>query len=301
MSAQTVDPFDLDTEYPPRDRWGRPLLIPAKGGERIAFTRMSTLANYICDQSGLATWEKRLLARGLAQREDLAAMIAALPPLHSAKRDKRDLSAAEKREDKEISAKLDGYINEALEHAGRSFKANAGTAIHGFTDPGADLDQVPERMRPDVDSFMTYVGSGKAELLATEVFVVNDDLNAAGSFDHIGRLNLPGFSQPCIIDKKTGQVDGKGLSFAIQLAGYATSQVYDLDTDERRPLESLTSGERVTRKYGFIAHIPLGAGRTDFYRIDLARGIHCARLATNVRTARSLDGLMARVEEKDFS
>lgn len=287
---------DADIENPPRDRWSRPLLVPPGGGERIAYTRMSTLANYICDQSGLATWEKRLLARGLAEREDLAAMIACLPPLHSAKRDKRDLTAAEKREDKAVSAKLDGYINEALEHAGRSFKANAGTAVHGFTDPGADLEYVPERMKGDVDSFLTYVGSGTLEILATEVFVVNEALGCAGSFDHIGRLNVPGFSQPCIVDKKTGQVDGKGLSFAVQLAGYANAEVYDLDSDQRRPLESLTGGERVTTRYGYIAHIPLGAGRTDFYRVDLMRGIHCARLATQVRTARGLDGLMTRVE-----
>lgn len=285
---------DADIELPPRDRWGRPLLVPKGGGERIPYTRMSTLANYICDQSGLATWEKRLLARGLAQREDLCAMIASLPPLHSAKRDKKDLSAAEKREDTAVSAKLDGWINEALEHAGRSFKANAGTAVHGFTDPGADLDCVPDRMKADVGSFLTYVGSGKLEILATEVFVVNDELGAAGSFDHIGRFDLLGFGAPCIVDKKTGQVDGKGLAFAVQLAGYASSEVYDLDTDQRYPLEALTQGESVSRKYGYIAHIPLGAGRTDFWRVDIASGLHCARLATNVRTARSLD-LMSKV------
>lgn len=297
MSTPLADPFELDIEAPPRDRWGRPLLVPVKGGERQAYTRMSTLANYICDQSGLATWEKRLLARGLAEREDLCAMIAALPRCHSDKRDKRTLSAAEKREDKEVNAKLDGYLNEALEHAGRSWKANSGTAVHGFTDPGADLDAVPERMKADVDSFLTYIGSGTIEVLATEVFVVNDALQCAGSFDHIGRVNgVPGMSGPVVIDKKTGQIDGKGLSFAIQLAGYATSDVYDLDTDERRPLESLTGGEQVSRQWGVIAHIPLGAGRTDLYRVDLLRGVHCARLATNVRTARSLDGLMTRME-----
>lgn len=295
-AAALDDPFDLEHEKPPRDRWSRPLLVPPDGGERKAYTRMSTLANYVSDQSGLAVWEKRLLARGLAQREDLAAMIASLPPLHSAKRDKRDLTAAEKREDKAVSVKLDGYINDALEHAGRSFKANAGTAIHGFTDPGADLEYIPDRMKPDVDSFLTYVGTGKLEILATEVFVVNEALGCAGSFDHIGRFDLLGFAQPCIVDKKTGQVDGKGLSFAIQLSGYATAEVYDLDTDERRPLESLTGGEQVSRRYGYVAHIPLGAGRTDFYRVDLARGIHCARLATQVRTARSLD-LMTRIED----
>lgn len=291
-----IDPFAIDESGPPRDRFGRPLLVPAKGGEREPYTRMSTLANYICDQSGLSVWQQQKLAVGLARRPDLAAMIAALPKLHADEADGKTLTAQQKREDKEVKAKLNGYIAEALEAGGVSFKANHGTAVHGFTDPGADLTYVPEHMKGDVDSFLTYVGSGTLEIVATEVFVVNDELQCAGSFDHIGRLNIPGFSQLAIIDKKTGSVEGKGLSFAVQLSGYANAQVYDLDTDTRAPLESLTGGERVTRNYGWIAHIPLGAGRTDFYRVNLMTGYHAARLATQVRKARSLKDLCAPVE-----
>lgn len=291
-----TDPFEMDVENPPRDRWGRPLLVPPAGGERVAFTRMSTLANYICDQSGLATWEKQKVARGLAKRPDLIAMIAALPPLASDEAGKNYLTAAQKREDKDIARKLNGYIEEAAEAGGRSFKANMGTAIHGLTDPGADLTDMPEQIRGEVDSFLTYVGSGKLDILATEVFVVNDELNAAGSFDHIGRVYTPGCSNPCIVDKKTGTVAGKGLAFSIQLGGYANSQVYDLDTDERRPLESLTGGEKVSTEYGFIAHIPLGGNRTDFYRVNLRTGYAAARLATQVRKARSLPDLATLVE-----
>jgi hypothetical protein len=284
-----ADPFDLEVECPPRDRWGRPLLVPPGGGERKPYTRMSTLANYVSDQSGLATWEKRLLARGLAEREDLAAMVAALPSCEADKRDKKTLTATEKREDKAINAKLDDYIEQALEHAGRSFKANHGTAIHGFTDPGSDLTAVPDRMKADVRSWLQWLERYGIEILATEVFVVNEALQAAGSFDHLARIPSVGI---VVLDKKTGVVDGKDLAFAVQLSGYAHAEVYDLDTDERRPLESLTDGERINRDLGVVAHIPLGAGTTEPYLIDLRRGLHCARLATHVRQARSLPDLM---------
>ncbi len=289
MSAQTVDPFDLDVESPPRDRYGRPLLVPINGGDRVSYTRMSSLSNMICDQSGLALWEKRLLARGLGAREDLAAMAAALPRCAGDKREKKGLSAAEKREDKAINAKLDEYIEQALEHAGRSFKANSGTAIHGFTDPGADLSDVPERMAADVASYNAKLEEVGVEVLATEVFVANETLLAAGSFDHLARIPTLGI---CVVDKKTGVVDGKGLAFGVQLSGYANSDVYDLDTDERRPLESLTGGEAINRRVGIVAHIPIGAGRTDLYMVDLVRGYGAAKLATQVRQFRSMNDLM---------
>lgn len=303
MSAQTADPFDLDVESPPRDRWGRPLLVPAhKEAEcpeckqvigfdapRHAFTRMSSLSNMICDQSGLATWEKRKLARGLAIRRDLLAKIAALPEFHADQRDKKSLTAAEKREDKATGKMYDQYIDEALEAAGKSFKANMGTAFHGLTDPGTDLDLVPDEMSADVMSFYAKLEELDVEVMSTETFVVNDSLSCAGSFDHLWRVPTLGL---VVVDKKTGSVDGKGLAFSVQLSGYANSEVYDLDTDERRPLESLTQGERINRRVGLIAHSPLGAGRTDLYMVDLVRGYGAAKLATQVRQFRSMNDLM---------
>ncbi len=282
-----TDPFADDDYGPPRDRWGRPLLIPPEGPdnrERIPYTRASTMGNYVQDHSGLHTWEKRLLARGLGCREDLAAMCAALPEPNAAKCDKKELTRQQIAEDKATNAKLDGYIEQALEHAGRSFKANHGTAIHGFTDPGADLTRVPERMRPDVDSWAAAVRLHGLEILATEVFVVNEVLGVAGTFDHLVRHPELGV---VVLDKKTGQVDDKALGFSVQLACYAYAEVYDSHTDTRAPLESLTDGESVNQNEGLIAHIPLGAGRTDLYRVDLIFGHRAARLAAMVRTARS--------------
>jgi hypothetical protein len=286
MTAQPIDPFDLDElpERPPRDQYKRPLLVPSGGGERQWYSRMSSLSNNITDSTGLHIWEKRLLARGLAQREDLAALLAALPPLFEDKADKTTLTREQAQHDKEVKAKIDEFCELALDHAGRNFKANHGTAIHGFCEPGADLSAVPERMALDVASWNTRLNAHGIRVVATEVFVVNDELRAAGSFDHLAWVPGIGYA---IVDIKTGQVDGKGLEFGVQLGGYAHSEVYDLDTDQRAPLESLTDGEQVSRQWGVVAHIPLGGRRTDFYRVNLRLGYRDALIAADVRDSRS--------------
>lgn len=285
-----TDPFADPEVGPPRDRWGRPLLIKKGETERTPFTRASSMANYIADHTGLATWERRLLAVGLSQRSDLVAMAAALPAQKSLRADKKALTKAERDADAKTCKSLDEIIEQALEHAGRSFKANMGTAIHSATDPGADISVIPEAIQPDARSFLDELARYGAEIVATEVFVANDHLTAAGSFDHL--VSFPGLGV-VVLDKKTGMVDGKGLAFSVQLAVYAGGEVYDCETDERAPLESLTGGEAVNQNVGVIAHIPLGQGRTAFHTVDLNVGRHGAGLASRVRAARQVKDVMS--------
>lgn len=294
MTAALEDPFDLDTPPgPQRDRYGRPLLLPTGKTERVPFTRMSTLSGFVCDDFGLSVWKLRLAAVGLGKREDLCAMIAALPPLNDLTCDKTTLTKAQKDQDKNTKAKLDAYLEIAHDAAGGNYKAHYGTAVHGFIE-NADTTDAPERMKTDAQSALDELDRRGIEVLASEAFVANDDLLAAGSFDHIVRHPTLGV---CIADVKTGQVSGKALQFAIQLAGYVNADVYDTDTDERAPLESLSRGERINRKTGLLIHVPLGGRRTEMYRINLMRGTHLARLAVNVREARKIGELMAPLEE----
>lgn len=298
MTAQPVeDPFGLDTdeEYPPRDRWGRPMLVPLKGGERQSFTRMSTLADMITDHTALSTWQKWLLAQGLAYREDIAAMVAALPALNDAKVHKSFLTTEQRLQDKDTKKKLNAYIELALEAAGCHYKANQGTARHGFIEEG-DTTFAPAAVKPDVDSCLERFKRDGIEIMASEVFVVNDELQCAGSFDHLAYV--PALSGVACIDIKSGSVDGKGLAFATQVAGYANSVVYNPYTDERAPLESLTGGQPVNRREGLIVHVPLGGARTDLYRVNLAMGLRSARLAVQVRNARKAPGFMSLLPEE---
>ena len=54
-----------------RDRYGRPMIVPPKGGAPIAYTRATTIANSLDDASALTAWKMRMAAIGLTSRPDL--------------------------------------------------------------------------------------------------------------------------------------------------------------------------------------------------------------------------------------
>ncbi len=290
MSAQPfIDPFAEEEEPLKRDRWDRPLLVPPGGGEKVPYTRASTLSNYLTDPGGLHTWDQRNIVIGMGRKEDLCGLAAALPPLHKAKRGKTTLTREEKRFDKDVNKQIDEIIAMAKEAADGNYLSRSGTTVHAFCEPGAELSVVPERMVSDVESFNARLAAEGMVIHATEQFVCNDELTVAGTFDHIVWHPKYGF---CILDIKTGSIDGKGLAFAVQFSSYARSVIYDPWTDTRIPLESLTGGEAVNTEIGFLAHVPLGEGRTDLYRVNLKGGIEEARKAAGVRSSRQRKDLM---------
>lgn len=280
VQPEIIDPFE--DIGPPRDRYGRPLLIPPGGGERTAYTRMSTLAGFVCDDFGLSTWTQRLLAIGLGRREDLRALIAALPELNDAECSTSTLSKAQKEQDVATKKKLDEYIELALEAAGRNYKANYGTAVHGMIEKGS-TEGAGEQMKADVETCLAAFREHGIEIISTEQFVANETLRAAGSFDYLLRTPkwgmIPG-------DCKTGKIDGKGLQFAVQLSGYVGGEVYDWHDDSRRPLESLTGGEPINRDVGLLVHVPLGGAKTVLKPVNLVAGRKAALQAVAVRDLR---------------
>lgn len=276
--------LDDDTEAgPPRDRHKRPLIRPRDGGELVPHTRMSTLSGYVCDKSAITTWEENLLARGLAANEDLCALIASLPPLNGLKVSKDSLSREQKRQDKDTKAKLREYVDAAKDAAGRWYKARYGTAIHGFIEQ-ADWTDAPERMKPDIASALAAFEEHGCEVIAHERFAVNEVLQAAGSFDYLIRHPRFGIVPG---DCKTGtDAHQHGMEHAVQLAGYVNGELYDWDTETRTPLESLTGGEAINRDVGLLVHVPLGAGKTGLYPINLSFGLEVAKHAARTRDLR---------------
>lgn len=279
-----------------RDRpWGRPLLIP---GEQLAkaplvlnpknrkprtdgklpYTRASSLANYVSDHTALETWRMRSLTKGLGEREDLAALAASLPPIISNRRNKDTLTKVEREQDKATNAELDRIAEEAMIHANRDYKAAWGTAVHAFTDPG-DHGQVPARMEADVASWFRETAGW--EFHATETFVANDIYQSAGTFDHLVSIPWRPDLGRMVLDKKTGLLHPDQV--CVQLATYARGLPYNTSTDER---EDWPDGVRPNQKWGLLAHVPLGMGRTDIYLVDIEKG-HCAALvAVAVRAHR---------------
>lgn len=282
--AATTDQASLDTffeldhqrddglpEGVERDQWGRPKIIQPDGST-VAYTRASTLAGYLENKSGLHTWDTRRIALGVGLDEDIAAMAASVQPF-----------TGDKRKDRPTNETLDEVIERARtvakEHEGRDW----GTAVHGFTEPGQEGNPwVPERMQPDVDSYWEKMRDYNLSCQASEVFVVCDELKVAGTFDDLYYGYLHGL---VVADKKTGR--SKIHSHAIQIAVYSRSKVYDIDTGERRPLQSLVeeryASRAINQKWGYYVHIAKGEGRTSFNFLDLEIGWEAAKVAAAAR------------------
>lgn len=296
----------FDSPMLERDKpWGRPMLVP---GEELArapmvlnpknrkprtdgklpYTRASSLGNYMADHSALDTWRMRATVYGLAQREDLAAMAAALPPILGNVRDKSTLTAAERLRDQSTNTRLDEIAEEAAVYANRAFKANWGTAVHSFTDPDPSGD-VPARMAADVESWNKKTKGWIFH--ATEMFVANDIYQAAGTFDHLVSIPwLPHLGR-MVVDKKTGALHPD--QWSVQLAVYAKGEPYDISTDGR---VDWPDGIQPNQEWGLVVHIPFGLSRTDLYLVDLKDGHQAALTACAVRAHRSNKNLMQPVD-----
>jgi hypothetical protein len=284
------DPFDdTPSDGIKRDRWDRPLLLPAeqhpdgtckqcdkmrKTGSaddgRHAYTRASTLASYIENDTHITRWKLRYLARGMAIHVDQA-ILAACETYHTGfgMPDRDPENAASGR-------RLDAIIDEVLGRMLINQKADYGTAVHVATEPdffGFTRDEIAA----DVQSYVDTCKRLAIRIAGTEVFTANDTTMSAGTFDNLKWVDGYGW---VITDKKTSsKVDSN--HFAIQLAGYAHGEVYDPKTDTRQPLESLTGGERINRDVGLIFWIK--NGRTEIHELDLVSGWQGAQIAAQAR------------------
>jgi hypothetical protein len=173
--SKTVAMLALPKADPPRDRWGRPVL------EGRTYTRVSTLAKTLDDTRALLNWNARITALGLAKSEDLIAAVATTDP-----------------DDKKT---LDKIVEQAKERAASTAKATIGTATHTATelvDRGEDLDDLPDKVKVDAHAYRAAIDAHGLVPLAAEMFVVCDEVNAAGSFDRL----MQGPSRVLIADLK---------------------------------------------------------------------------------------------------
>jgi len=259
-----------------RDRWGRPLIVPAGGGKPVAYSRVSSYGQTLENQFGLNKWKQRMVLLGAINRTDLMSLATA------AKDDDR---------------KLDGLVQQMMDAGGASRAANTGTAIHDVlaqVDAGTlDAGSVADEFLAPVQAWQTLLDSlgwqPAPDLI--EVTVVNDRFEAAGSLDNIcvttdGRC--------VVVDKKTGKSIGKRpLAYMVQLAIYATSDIYDIATGERQPLG-------VDTRTAYIAHIPADGGEPAMYEVDVEEGLRLADLAFQVRQAERSGEPLVRLTPADM-
>lgn len=246
----------------PRDRFGRPLIVPPGGGKPVAYTRVTTYVGALEDRYNLGQWEMRMVALGLSRRPDLVLAAASM-------------TAEDKDELNKVTAA-------AKEVAAAGAAANIGTALHKLTerlDRGEDVGEVPDAYRGDLDAYMRAMAPLK--VLEVERFTVLDSLRIAGTPDLVVEYD----GQRFIADKKTGSLDYGQLKIAMQLAVYAQSLGYSAETGERFPLH-------VDTERAIVIHLPAGAGRCELKWVNIARGWDAVQVAKDVREWRAVKGLM---------
>jgi hypothetical protein len=253
----------------PRDRWGRPLIVPPGGGERVPYRRVTTVANVMDNRYALEGWLQRCVAVGLVDRFDLYTLIASQSPTI---------------DDKAI----DETVQEAVEASKAHERANLGTALHRFCeriDRGEEDVFVPPPFDLDVAAYRAATEGW--QWLVIEDLIVLDGIGVAGSPDRIG---IAPDGRVLVADLKTGRGDDDTgdlewgwAKMLAQVALYARGQfVYDQATDERLPMPD---GLDLTA--GVIIHLPAGEGRCSLWEIDLVKGWHYVGLALDMLEARN--------------
>ena len=267
---------DFTTAEAPKDRWGR-YLITTTSGKQTSFTRVTTIAKCLDDEGALTAWKGRMTATGLVQRNDL--LVAASTAL----------------DDKQS---LDRIVQQAIEAAGASSKANIGTALHQLTQQ-IDLGRKPAilpGLQGDVDAYVKGITQHGVIIdpRLVEVLLVNEKFEYAGTADRIARFSTRKKKQ--VFDLKTGNIDYAINAIAVQMAMYANAEyIYNWQTQERLPMPD------IDKTRGVIIHLPAGQSKCELYEIDLVAGWEAAQMAMEVRAWRKRKDLHIKVHSEAAS
>lgn len=261
-----IDPPQAAADFH-RDRWGRPLVIPAGETKPVPYTRSSSAAKTIEDTYNLELWARRNIVFGLSRDASLVARALAVGG---------DPTSWDQPTKQLVNKIAEDAATVAQAHKG----ADIGTALHTLTER-LDLGEavIGGPYQADLDAYRAALVAAGLTSTHVECRMVCDALKLAGTADRIvsDRVGL------CYIaDIKTGpSVDFGGLGWAAQLAAYAYGSLYD-PTDDSRPLTP-----PLHRQVGYIIHLPAGQGRCEIHAIDLAAGYEAAVLANRVRATRT--------------
>lgn len=265
----------------PRDRFGRPYVIPPGGGKPVAYTRCTTYVGGIEDTYKLGQWQQRHVAMGLAMSPSL-------------------LSAVQQSDLDDKNA-LNDLCDKAKEAAGASDSARIGTYLHAVTEaddrgldpwavPMPDLasPRTPSDFEADLEAYR--VATQGLTSTAIEQFGVLDNLRIGGTCDRVVRIG----GKKYIADLKTGSVEFGSLKIAAQLAVYARSHFYDwraamalganANAEQASELRTVP-GVEVDR--GIVIHMPQGTGRCTLYWVDLIEGWNAVRVCRDIRQKRT--------------
>lgn len=279
MSDEVDDFFgEADDGMLVRTPAGEPL-IKQPDGSLKAYTRSSSLGDYLTDQEFLIAWKLRYLAVALGRRPELAELCA-IEPYNTG------LFEPEQKVKSASAKALDGYIARALDFMAIDQRADRGTVVHGITETDYD-GFVPISVIGEKAAFEEFIRINEIVRLGSEVFVVNDDLRVAGTFDHL--WYVPEFESVVIGDTKNGR-NKNNLGFSVQFANYANSRVYDPKTGQRETLEDYIESRfglhyRINREVALLLSVKERQAKVS--EVDIEWGYEMCKLAAANRDARN--------------
>jgi hypothetical protein len=277
----------------PRDRWDRPM-IAQPDGSKLPYNRASSFGGQIEDKSSISKWQLQQAVRGLAMHPEL---LNAVPD--EAKGD----PWAEL--DRRTKAALTRIADQAQEAAGSNLKSALGTDIHYATeivDLGGSLERDLQGFEPGRRALLIERGNAYYRVTqdwglrhdSVEQFIVNDEVQAAGTYDRRSFVPWwPEHRQTTVDVKTSSSLDFAGVGFSVQLSVYAHGVLYDPATEARAPHEDMN-----LRK-ALIIHVDRKQdGPVTLAEVDIEWGYRHARLAREIIVARR-EGRRGKVAELD--
>jgi hypothetical protein len=221
------------------------------------YMRVSTLAKALDDGEGLVKWKAAMTLMGAAKSPTI-------------------VKAAKVIEDWHDAAEL---VEKACTLAGAGDKATEGTTLHKLTEFVDDPNGVlPDGLDDNTLASLSAYEKATAGLtpLASETFVVVDEIRCAGTFDRLYQVDAsdawPEWLHGRVVvgDLKTGSY--YPMPHAIQLAVYAHGALYNPNDGSRTPLGADAA-------VGLVMHMPQEQARCDIYALNLTAGWEAARTA----------------------
>lgn len=276
----SIDIESLDDEHEQRGDFrranGSPLVSdPSDPTKNLRYRRPSSYAKCLDDESALTEWRIWKAMEGVARSKALQTQVAATP-------DEDRVTKKELRE----KALDKGTANEA---------ADMGTGLHAMTARVEDASDTsfdpPEQFVPDLRAYTDLLSRYGLVSELVEVHMVNDDFKAAGTADRVYRLTrqlvAPDGSvlQPgdlVLGDLKTGaKLDFSLPGYCVQLAIYATGQLYDVHSNRRLPTPPINPN------WALLVHLPFGKADAKLLWCPVNIGLVGALLSMEVHAWRN--------------
>lgn len=268
-----VEELEPTTRNDYRRANGAPMVMV--GGKNERYSRPSSFAKPLDDESALVNWKIDRACIGVAHDRALQAQWVAIS-------------------DEDRQAKSD--LREKAIAAGRGAeRADIGTALHAMS-VRFETDLAFSPPQPYLESLQSYMNEMTRLNLSTvrsEFHTVNVQYRCAGTADRLYELGSPlvtptGEILPVgtliVGDLKTGEkLEYSKPAYAVQLALYADGEFYDVLADE------FIDTPTINRQWAIIVHMPADMpGVCEFLWVDLEVGRHGAYIVEMIKTWRKM-------------